>query len=375
MRFVCRRDILNDAVGTVSKAAAVKSANSTLEGIKAEAKDGTLFLTAYDFNIAICSDIEATVIKEGVLIFPAKRFCDIIRKGSGEDVEIAADESGKITIVCGNSSFDIEGMPAADYPSLPKVDKKERVELTISAFRRLIKQTVYAAAQTEQRPILTGILFEIDDAQQCITAVGVDSARLALKRESYEKKTGGLEKFIVPAKYLNELLKILPEDSENSISISVSDKHAVFEYEQFRFLTRTLEGEFLNYKSVIPESCRFKVKVNTRELRSVFDRASLIAISEAIKSPIRCEFDYDRIKVSTASNKGRFSEFIEVENFGEKITVGFNNKLMLEALSACDSEKITIGLNSELTPLVLEPQEGNGFLSLVVPMRLNLDLM
>ena len=265
------------------------------------------------------------------------------------------------------------GVSPEDFPEIPSVSDENRVELTVSAFKRLIKHTVYAASQTDLKPILTGILFEINDSESFISAVGLDQYRLALKRESFEYKNGDISKFIVPAKTLKELLNILPEESENNIRICVSEKNVMFCYDNFVMISRTLEGEFLDYRKVIPADFKFKVRVKTRQLRSMIDRAALIT-SNAIKSPIRCDFDFDTVKISTASNIGKFTDVINVPNFEEKLTVGFNNKFMLEALSACDADEILIRLCSELTPIILEPVEGEDFLSMVLPMRLNLDL-
>ncbi|MBP3480619.1 MAG: DNA polymerase III subunit beta [Clostridia bacterium] len=374
MNFSCQRDKLSDAVNVVSKAASVKSTITALEGIKAEIKDGKIKMSAYDFNVAISAVFDANTVENGTIIFPAKLFGDIVRKlPGGEDVYIEADESYQIKISCGGTVFNIMGVSPEDFPEIPSVSDENRVELTVSAFKRLIKHTVYAASQTDLKPILTGILFEINDSESFISAVGLDQYRLALKRESFEYKNGDISKFIVPAKTLKELLNILPEESENNIRICVSEKNVMFCYDNFVMISRTLEGEFLDYRKVIPADFKFKVRVKTRQLRSMIDRAALIT-SNAIKSPIRCDFDFDTVKISTASNIGKFTDVINVPNFEEKLTVGFNNKFMLEALSACDAEEILIRLCSELTPIILEPVEGEDFLSMVLPMRLNLDL-
>lgn len=374
MNFSCQRDKLSDAVNVVSKAASVKSTITALEGIKAEIKDGKIKMSAYDFNVAISAVFDANTVENGTIIFPAKLFGDIVRKlPGGEDVYIEADESYQIKIACGGTVFNIMGVSPEDFPEIPSVSDENRVELTVSAFKRLIKHTVYAASQTDLKPILTGILFEINDSESFISAVGLDQYRLALKRESFEYKNGDISKFIVPAKTLKELLNILPEESENNIRICVSEKNVMFCYDNFVMISRTLEGEFLDYRKVIPADFKFKVRVKTRQLRSMIDRAALIT-SNAIKSPIRCDFDFDTVKISTASNIGKFTDVINVPNFEEKLTVGFNNKFMLEALSACDAEEILIRLCSELTPIILEPVEGEDFLSMVLPMRLNLDL-
>lgn len=374
MRFTCQREKLNEAVGTVSKAAPVKSTVAALEGIRAEITDGIVKLSAYDFNIAISATFEAQTDGNATVVLPAKLFGDIIRKLPNGEVSVDIDtETFAMTITCGGTEFNIMAISDEEFPEIPQVSEENRLDLTISAFKRLVKQTVYAASTLDLKPILTGILFEINEDEKSVLAVGLDQYRLALKKENYEYKAGDVKSFIVPARTLNELLKILPEESEEAIRISVSGKNVMFCFESFVFVSRTLEGEFLNYRNVIPAQHTFKVRVKTRELRGMIDRAALIT-ANAIKSPIRCDFEFDTIKISTASNIGKFSDMISTENFGEKKTIGFNNKFMLEALSAVDTDEINIKINSELTPIIIEPTEGDGFLFMVLPMRLNLDL-
>ena len=189
MNFVCQRDKLSEAVNVVSKAASVKSTITALEGIKAEVKDGKIKISAYDFNVAISAVFDANTVENGTIIFPAKLFSDIVRKlPGGEDVYIEADDSYQIKISCGGTVFNIMGVSPQDFPEIPSVLDENRVELTVSAFKRLIKHTVYAASQTDLKPILTGILFEINDSESFISAVGLDQYRLSLKRESLNIK-------------------------------------------------------------------------------------------------------------------------------------------------------------------------------------------
>lgn len=373
MRFVCQKDKLSEAVSIVSKAASVKATISALEGIKGEIADGLIKLTAYDYTIAISASFEADTVENGTIIFPAKLFGDIIRKCPAGEIYVEADDEYQIKISAGGSFFNIMGVSPEDFPEIPKVLSTARVDLSVPAFRRLVKQTIYASSTLDIKPILTGILFEINDEESSVTAVGLDQFRLALKKECFEYKTGDISKFIVPAKILKEIINILPEESENNIGISVEGKNVMFTFGNFIIISRTLEGEFLNYKNVIPQQSTFEIKVKTRDIRAMIDRAALIT-SNAIKSPIRCDFDFDSIKISTASNIGKFTDMISTENFGQKMTIGFNNKYMLEALSACDSDEVIIKINSELTPILLLPPDNDSFLFMVLPMRINTNL-
>ena len=373
MRFVCQKDKLSEAVSIVSKAASVKATISALEGIKGEIADGLIKLTAYDYTIAISASFEADTVENGTIIFPAKLFGDIIRKCPAGEIYVEADDDYQIKISAGGSFFNIMGVSPEDFPEIPRVVSSARVDISVPAFRRLVKQTIYASSTLDIKPILTGILFEINDEESSVTAVGLDQFRLALKKECFEYKTGNISKFIVPAKILKEIINILPEESDNNIGISVEGKNVMFTYGNFIIVSRTLEGEFLNYRNVIPQQSTFEVKVKTRDIRAMIDRAALIT-SNAIKSPIRCDFDFDSIKISTASNIGKFTDMISTDNFGQKMTIGFNNKYMLEALSACDSDEVIIRINSELTPILLLPPDNESFLFMVLPMRINTNL-
>ncbi len=372
MRFSCERNVLNDAINIVQKAASVKSTIPALEGIEVRiTENGTVHFSAYDLSIAISYDIEAENTEKGTVVLSSKIFGEIIRKlpySCYVDVEID-NKSYLTTIKGGNSNFTITGMSPENFPDLPEVLSEDGVILTYSDFKTMVKQTIFACSITDLKPILTGVLFELNKEEGTISAVAVDNFRLAIRRMPFVQVQGDFSKVVIPSRVLNELLKILPDSDEDQIQIRQSKNFVSFRFESVNVVSRLLEGEFLDYKAALPKDYKFRVEVNVSQFRQVIERAALMANSTII-SPIRCEFDYDQIRISTASNIGKFEDSFDCEAFEEKMTIGFNYKYMLAALNACEDESILIELQSNLAPIILKPLEKEDYLFLVLPLRM-----
>ena len=217
---------------------------------------------------------------------------------------------------------------------------------------------------------IKGILFDIDTEEKIVRSVAVDGVRLAVRKEKYISFQGEMTKFVIPRKTVMELLKNLPDDTEMVVNVSVSHKHIIFRMEEMVLTSRRLQGEFLNYNNAIPTEYTFALTVDKRQFASSIERAALL-VSPTIRIPIRCTFDFNMIKLSTATNMGMFYDEFEVEPFQNTLEVGFNHKLMLDALNACDQSEIKIELGGSTAPIVLRPAEGDDFIFLVLPMRLS----
>ena len=371
MKFSCDRSILNEAINIVQKAASAKSTIPALEGILIEISDeGKVLMSAYDQNISISYEIEADDTEHGVIILNSRIFGDIIRKLPACTVTIEADNRTYLThITGGNSNFTITGMSDENFPELPGVLSEDGIILTYSNFKTMVRQTIFAVSITDLKPILTGVLFELNKEEGSISAVAVDNFRLAIRKVPFEQVQGNFSKVVIPSRALNELLKILPDSDEETIEIRHSGSFVSFKFDSVHLVSRLLEGEFLDYKAAIPKNYKFRVKTNVRDFEKVIERASLMA-NASIISPIRCSFDFDHIDISTASNIGKFEDSIECEEFSEKMVIGFNYKYMLAALAACDDEEIMIELQSNLAPIILRPMDRDDYLFLVLPLRM-----
>ncbi len=371
MKFSCDRNALNEAINIVQKAASVKSTIPALEGILIEIeRPGSVRFTAYDMSISINYEIEAEDTELGNVILSSKLIGDIVRKLPSGPVTVEIDDKTLLTTIQGgNSNFTITGMSTENFPEVPDVLSNEAMILTYTDFKDLVRQTIFAVSITDLKPILTGVLFEISE-KGYVNAVAVDNFRLAIRRVPYVQAFGDFRKVVIPSRALNELLKILPDSKEETIQIYNSKNFVSFRFGNVQLVSRLLEGEFLDYRAAIPKEYKFRVKVNVREFAQVIERASLMA-NATIISPIRCDFDFDHINISTASNIGKFSDTVHCEPFSEKMVIGFNYKYMLAALGACDDEEVYIELQSNLAPIIVKPIDDNeDYLFLVLPLRM-----
>ncbi len=371
MKFSCDRNMLNEALNIVQKAASPKSTIPALEGILIEIRNNnTVCFSTYDMSISIEYEIDAENCEGGVVILSSKLFGEIVRKLPSGVVTVEIDNKSLLTnITCENSSFTISGMNPEDFPELPDVLSEDGLLLTYNDFRNMVRQTIFAVSITDLKPILTGVLFELDEEQQNVSAVAVDNFRLAIRKAPYQQVFGNFKKVVIPSRALNEMLKILPEGEEDTLRIHTSRNFVCFRFGNVKLISRLLEGEFLDYKAALPKDYKFRVQVNVRDFSRVIERASLMANSTII-SPIRCDFDFDHISITTASNIGKFEDSVDCAPFANKMVIGFNYKYMLAALSACDDEEVMIELQSNLAPIIIKPIKKDDYLFLVLPLRM-----
>jgi DNA polymerase-3 subunit beta len=201
--------------------------------------------------------------------------------------------------------------------------------------------------------------------------ISVDGYRLALRKEKINSDGDKLS-FVIPGKTLQELSKII-KDSEGYITISTTEKHVLFEFDNCLIISRLLEGEFLNYKGIIPSQYSLKVKIPVYLLIESIERASLMITSENKKYPVKLNIILDKILISCVTDMGKVQDLIHVETHGDDIEIGFNHKYLLDALKACECEEIVMEFNNNISPCIIRPVEGDSFIYLVLPVRLKND--
>jgi DNA polymerase-3 subunit beta len=369
MRFTCEKYLLTAAVAKTSRAAAVRSPVSALEGLLIETSDESVRISGFDLKTGIVTDVPADVREDGEIVLNARLFGEIIRKIPGDEVDIHVSRGNIAAISSQMSDFEILGSPASDYPELPVVDGEVCIEIGEMTLKQMISQTSFAISDNETRPIQTGALFEVSKGE--LRIVAVDGFRLALCCEPLEKYSRELS-FVVPGAALNEVEKLL-SDGGRTVSVSLGEKHIVFSIGDTVLVTRRLEGEFLNYRSVIPETSKYTVNAVKNDLISAVERVSLI-LSDKIKSPLRCIFGESVIKLHTASALGKASDECYMSGNGEDIEIGFNDKYLHDALKAAPSEEITIALTSGVLPCVISTSgDDKKFLCMILPVRLKAD--
>jgi DNA polymerase-3 subunit beta len=228
----------------------------------------------------------------------------------------------------------------------------------------MIRQTLFAVAQTDARPVHTGSQFEIE--AESLRLVSVDGSRLAMRCESL--KSNEPMQFVVPGKTLGEVLKLLKEE-DTPVSMVVGRRHIVMEIDGYAVISRLLDGEFLPYRKAIPQQTKTTIRVKTRDLIDAVDRASLV-INDRLKSPLICEFRDGYINVSCHTPLGSASDRIGATVEGNEEEMGFNSRFMLDALKNSETDEVRIELNGALSPMKILPATGEDFLFLVLPVRL-----
>ena len=365
MKFTCEKNQLVSAISVASRTVAQKSAISGLEGILVRA-GVKVMLTGYNLETGITVSVDADIQQTGACVMPARLFFDIVRKLPDDTVSIQVDESFKVSIKGGISSFTITALSADDYPELPDVDSEKGIRVPQNELKAMISGTIFAVSENQARPIHTGVLFEVDN--DSITSVAVDGYRLALRRylpgESLERTL----KFVAPAAALKEVEKILG-DTDDPATFYPGSKHILFTIGDATLVCRILEGEFLDWRRVLPQNNPVKLVGNVSRLTDAIERVGLV-ISEKLKSPVRCKFGDNAAELRTVSTIGEAYDVCPIAGDGKDLEIGFNCKYLLDALRAVPDSECTLEMINGLSPIVLNPTEGNRYSYMVLPVRL-----
>ena len=364
MKIICEKRDLVEAVTNIQRAVSTKSSVPALEGILLRASGETLFLCGYDLEIGMTTEIPARVREEGATVLSAKLFGDIVRRLPADSLELDVDEKDRATIRSGVSEFTIAGVMASEYPELPKIRGEWQFSAPAGALKSMIRQTLFAVADSDAKPIHTGTLFEIGGG--VLRLVSVDGYRLAMREEAVQSDCH--TDFVVPGKTLAEISRLLGD--EGDVQLFVELRHIAFRAGGYTVISRLLEGEFLDYRAAIPPSHTSEAIVRTRAFTESVERVSLL-ITDRLKSPIRCQFLENEVQLSCSTPIGAASDAFPVEFTGNTLEIGFNNRYLLDALHNVETDEIRVQLGGPLNPMKILPKEGEAFLFLVLPVRLS----
>ena len=368
MKFSCEKEILLGILGTASRAVTGKSSMPLLEGLLICADASTLTVTGYDMSMGIRTTTETDVVEPGSIVINAKLLLDIVRKLPNDVVYIETDDKLMTTVKCGRAVFNLAATEADEFPALAEVSSATGFSLPQNILKSMISQTIFSVSDNESKPIHTGCLFELDGSRLNVAAV--DGYRLSVRRETIEGMSGEM-KFVVPGASLREIERILGEDDE-PVEIFPDQKNILFRIGGTTLITRLIEGEFLNYRNVIPADSRTRVTIDTKEFIETIERASLI-ITERLKNPLRISFTEGRVVVRCQTNLGRVVDEFNADCEGDEVEIGFNNRYLLDALRNARTEKVRMEISGPLSPVKVLPAEGNDFLYLVLPVRFKND--
>lgn len=363
MRIKCEKNKLQEGIFVVQKAVTGKSTLPILSGILINTHNNELILTGSDMDLSIETKVEATIEEEGTIVLDAKLFGEIIRKLPNDIIEINTLENNLIEIICQKSRFTLIYMNSDEFPNPPIINENMIFSITEKTLKNMIKGTIFATAQDETRPILTGVLFQIKD--KILNLVALDGYRLALKNQYVDTDT--TINAVIPGKTLNEVSKIL-EDIEENVNITFTPNHILFSIGKTKIISRLLDGEFISYSSIIPEEFNLEVIAKKVELLNSIERASLMA-KEGNTNLVKFDISNDKMIITSNSQLGKVREELNITLQGQELQIAFNSKYLLDVLKIMEEEEVVLQFSSSISPCVIKNKDLDNCTYLVLPVR------
>lgn len=364
MEIIVSKEELSKGVNIVNKAVPSRTTMAILECILFEAVNGEIRLTANDLEMAIETVITGEIKENGIVAIDAKMLTELVKKLPDDSVSIKTD--GAVAhIKCGKLKADIPMRDGADYPKVPVVTRGEVIHISQFSLKEIIRQTIFAADENNNaNKLMGGELFYISGNSLKVTAL--DGHRIAIR--SIELKADfGEKKVVVPAKALNEINKILPGDSSKDVNIYFTDNHGLFEFGDTTVVTRLLDGDYFNVDRTLKIDFTTKVTVNKKDFLESIDRSTLF-LSPTDKKPVIMDFNGNVLEWSIKTSSGAMSEDLEITKTGEDMKIGFNPRLVIDALRVIDDDEITLHLINPKMPCAIKDDKGS-YLYLVLPVN------
>ena len=339
-----------------------------LANVLIEAQKNDIRLTATDLEVGVRGQVDGDVVKEGTVTLSAKKLYEIIREVPEDQVRLKRLENEWVEIRGGKSIFKIVGMEAKEFPQFPKFEGKALSPIPASLVREMIERTIFAVSTDETRYSLNGVFVEQGEGGN-IRMVATDGHRLAFE----ERTVGvlGLSKgVIVPRKGLSELKKLLESGDDGMVSLGFKENMGLVVKDKVELFMRLIDGDFPDYTKVIPKGNPHIAKLDHDELLQALRRVSILS-SERYKG-IRMEFSEDKVSISANNpDLGEATEDIEAEYKGKQISIGFNARYLIDVLGVLNVDgEVAIELKDELSPSVIRKAGADGFLYVLMPMRL-----
>ena len=374
MKIVCEKEKLLRGINSVVRGVPTRTTMPILEGILIKTNNNELRLTTYDLELGIEYNMECEVIEEGNTVVNATMFSEIIRKLPDTEINIEVNENNLLVIECEGSLYKLSTMNPDEFPELPKIVVENSIETEQTILKNMIRKTIFAVSIEENRPIFTGCLFEV--INNSLNVVAVDGFRMGWVSSALSVSTSNF-KAVIPGKTLNEVNKIIL-DSFDSIKIGVSTNQAIFEMENCKIVTRLLDGEFLNYASVIPNNWETRIRVNKNVLQNCFERVSLISASSIEKEkkyPVKISIDVGKVVISCTNQTGDAKEEMYTETEGKTLEIGVNPKYFLDALKVIEDEEIYVSFGTNISPCIIKPvdESARNYTYMILPIRMKED--
>lgn len=377
LKATCARKDLYEGVQTVGHAVSGRTSLPILSHVLVQAEEGALKLMASDTELSIALTIPATVTEEGGLTAPSRLLTELLGSLPESGVDVSVDRSHAVRIHCDKSDYKILGLPSEEYPRLPEVRDDNRFVIPQRRLREMIRQTIFAVSQDEARAILTGILLVLEGDK--LTFVATDTHRLAIRSCPIIEAQGAIQ-VIVPARAMNELLRIL-EDVDGDVQVHISDNQILFRtpapegQSGIILISNLIQGQFPNYQRVVPTNHLRKLVLQTAPFQKAVRRASIVARNNANRIILRTQDDKLTI-TAESSLEGAAYEEVELVREGDDVEIAFNAKYLLDVLGVLEDDGFQLELTESLRPGLLRPipsvdiADGSEYICILMPMQI-----
>lgn len=366
MNIKLNRDSFAKAVGLLSHATSSRSVIQAVSGIHFKCENGMLDLEATDLEIGMRIRVERELSGEFGYVLPARLLSDVVRSLPAAEMDLGWDETAQVvSLKCGSASFDLRCLAEEDFPKLPTVEGEPSFSIKKEVITETVDRVSRSSSTDETRPILTSVQVVVEDG--VLRMVATDSYRLSVKQVKVDGDGKGFEAN-VPARSLQELVRVADQVDDENLAVYEASSQIVFKIGDVVLTTRVVDGQFPNYKQLIPESFESELKVDCTELLGAVKRVGLMAQKN---TPLKLTFAKGSIKLSARTpDVGSASEEIPAPYDGDELEIGFNPQYLKDGLECSRSKEVKLKMISQLRPVLIESEEGEGYSCLVMPVRI-----
>lgn len=369
MKITVNKTAFGNIIGYVMGACANRGTNAALECVMIKAAGNMIELTTYDNSKGIKATCEAVVEEEGGILIKGERLSTITKNMPSGEFTIETDERNTVSIYSGRTKFEVAGLPYTSFPLLPTLVTDKTFTLSQGQLKKLLSMVMFSFAQTDIKPILTGVLFELEE--KLLKICSCDGYRVSLCKEIVPVPEELSYTFIVPGKTLIELYRLM-KDGEEKIKITIAPKHVAFYFNDIMMFSRKLDGSYIDYESTFQKVAATTAIVDLEALSDSVDRSALI-LDEKVKKGIKVIFSEDSVKINCETANGKINEEVPAIIEGEEVLLGMNQKYLSEALRAAviaGEEKVVIKIRSNIHGVMILPEDNDSFTYMVLPLRL-----
>jgi len=366
MKLSVSKEELQEKLSNIQNIVEKRNTMPVLSHFLLDAGKKISYILATDLETAIKEPLQLKVEKEGKLCIPARKMFEIVREVEG-DITMETEDGQWLKVRAGMSKFKLACLSAEEFPAWPGMDNIEEVQVDTKNLVEMIEKSLYAAGESDTRYTLNGLLFHVRQGSDEMTVVGTDGHRLACINKKIDTQLKEEKKVIIPRKAAAEVRRFLDRDIDK-LTVVIGKSHVMFKIEAVEFLTRLIEGTYPNYDQVIPQNNEKKITISKEEFVKALRRVSIMSREKS--NAIKADISEGALAVSASNpDLGEARDEVKIEYKGEPLSLGFNARYLIDALSAMSGERVVFELQDPLSPTLLKEEGSDNYRCVIMPMR------